>query len=119
MYRYVFKILPVVRLSDFPNLFTTYLEFGVGILFLILVIYCFFKLRLSYAIYALFAYLIPTLSGSFSSMPRYVLVVFPAFIMMALYLEKVPRIYRYVIFSGMLILMAISTALFWRGYWIS
>ena len=119
IYRYVFKILPHVTYYYFPNVFTTYLEFIIGILFLALIIYGFWKLRISYSIYALLVYLVPTLAGSFSSMPRYVLVVFPVFILVALFLSKVPRVYKYILFSVMLILLVFSTAMFWRGYWLS
>lgn len=119
IYRYLFKIIPSVSYSFFPNVFTTYLEFTIGIIFLILVIYSFWKMRLSYAVYALFAYLIPTLAGSFSSMPRYALVIFPSFVLIAIFLEKIPKVYKYIIFSVMLILLVIAESLFWRGYWLS
>src|SRR5258708_1463259 len=92
IYRYVFKILPHVTYYYFPNVFTTYLEFIIGILFLVLIIYGFWKLRISYSIYALLVYLVPTLAGSFSSMPRYVLVVFPVFILVALLDRKSTRL---------------------------
>jgi len=118
-YRYIFEILPHVTYSFFPNVFTTYLEFTCGIIILLLVIFAFFKLRISYSIYALLAYLIPTLAGSFSSMPRYVLAIFPVFILSAIYLNKIPKIYTYIIFSVMLLLLIISESLFWRGYWLS
>lgn len=119
IYRYIFQILPHVSYSFFPNVFTTYLEFTISIVFFVLIIYGFWKLRISYSIYALIAYIIPTLSGSFSSMPRYILVIFPVFILTALLLDKVPKFYKYLLFSVMLILMIISTAMFWRGYWLS
>ncbi len=118
-YRYVFEILPHVSYSYFPNIFTTYLEFACGIVFLFLIIYGFFKLRISYSIYALAAYLIPTLAGSFSSMPRYVLVIFPVFILSASILDKIPKIYRYLIFSVMILMFVVAESLFWRGYWLS
>lgn len=38
------------------------------------------KVRTSYLIYGLLAFLIPVLSGTFSGLPRYLLVVFPVFI---------------------------------------
>ena len=119
IYRYVFEILPHVSYTYFPNVFTTYLEFIVGISFLILIIYGFWKLRVDYSIYAVLAYLVPTLAGSFSSMPRYALAIFPVFILLALIFSKTPRIYKYLFFSVMILLLAISTALFWRGYWLS
>jgi len=118
-YRYIFKILPSINYHYFPIIFTTYLEFIVSILFLCLILYGFSKLRISYSLFSLFAFLIPTLAGSFSSMPRYVLAIFPVFILLSLTLSKKPKMYLYLVLSVMLILMVISTSLFWRGYWLS
>jgi Gpi18-like mannosyltransferase len=56
--------------------------FAVGILALIG--YTAFKLRPSYAVYAVLSYWFVTAWGSFDSMPRYVLPIFPAFVALAL-----------------------------------
>lgn len=118
-YRYFVKILPNVNYDYFPAVFTTLFELLVGILLSVLSIFSFYKLRLSYALYLLASFLIPTFSGSFSSLPRYALVSFPAFILLALYFNKInPRI-RVVLYSALAVLLAISTMLFTRGYWVS
>ena len=92
----------------------------IATLFLVLVILAFKKVRSSYAIFALLSYLTPTLTGSFSSMPRFALSIFPAFIVLALLLEK-PKRKRvkkiYLIIS--IILSIISVALYTRGYFIA
>lgn len=67
------------------------LELVVGILFLLL-IFRTFKLRFSYGIYSLAVYLLPTLTGTFLSLPRFVLVIFPAFIVLQQFLSKQPRL---------------------------
>lgn len=118
-YRYVFKIIPFINYSYFPNVFTTYLEFVTGVVFLILSIISFWKLRLSWAVYLLLGYIIPTLSGSFSSLPRYVLVLFPAFILMGLYLNKSSKIWKIAIYSLLSVGLGLATVLFARGYWVS
>lgn len=118
-YRYIFKILPNVNYDYFPVIFSTLIEFSCGILFLALSILSFYKLRFSYAVYLAVGYLIPTLSGSFSSFPRYVLVLFPAFILGALYLERYPKLVKIAVFSLLFALLGIATALFTRGYWVS
>ena len=118
-YRYFFKIIPSLTYSFFPVVFTTCLELGVSIVFLILIIFSFWRLKLNYSLYCLFAYLIPTLSGSFSSMPRYVLVIFPIFILMAILVDKIPTFYKYLIFSVMILVLAVATTMFFRGYWIA
>lgn len=117
-YRYIFKILPGLNYQYFPVVFSTWLEFALSLLFLGLSVFSFVKLRLSYSVYLALGYIIPTLSGSFSSMPRYLLVLFPAFILMSVILSKNKRFL--IAFSvASFILLLISFAFFARGYWIS
>ncbi|MEK7112995.1 MAG: hypothetical protein AAB875_06815 [Patescibacteria group bacterium] len=118
-YRYFFKILPSLTWSYFPVVFTTLLELSVSILFVILALLAFFKLRLSYAVYLSLGYLLPTLSGSFSSLPRYVIVLFPAFILLALWLNKRQKIVKHVVFLILFVLLSVACALFVRGFWVS
>lgn len=87
-YRYVFKILPNINYNYFPGLFTAVLELTTGLVFTLLTIVTFIKLRLSYALLFLYSFIIPTFSGSFSSLPRYVLIIFPVYILAATLLRK-------------------------------
>lgn len=73
------------------------------------------KIRMSYLIYAVPTYLIPTLTGTFSSMPRYVLILFPCFITLALIEKKWVKNIATIVFA---LLLAFSTILFTRGYWV-
>jgi len=118
-YRYIFKILPNLSFSYLPGVYTAFLEFAVGVIFLFLSLYSLEKLPLSYFVYLLGTYLIPTLSGSFSSLPRYVLVSFPGFIILGKLMVKLPKVLRFVIYALLFILLTITTALFSRGYWVS
>lgn len=118
-YRYFFKIIPVLNYSYLPVVFVTFLELFVSLLFLFLSIFSFWKLRTSYAIYLLLGYLIPTLSGSFSSLPRYVLVLFPGFILLAHLLNKKTNAFKVTFFVLLFISLGLATCLFLRGYWIS
>ncbi len=118
-YRYFVRILPVINYTYIPQVFTTYLEIVSGILFLVLTVFVFLKLRASYAMYMIFGYIIPTLSGSFSSFPRYALVLFPGFIVSALYLQNCPSYLRISIYTLLCVLLAISLSYFARGYFIS
>ena len=117
-YRYIFKILPGLNTGFFPVIFTTVLEFAIGGIFLLLSLLAFLRMRLSYSVFLFLGYLIPTFSGSFSSLPRYVLVLFPVYILTAQLLEKRKA---YLIAFGVIsfIFLAISFALFARGYWLS
>jgi len=74
------------------------------------------RLRLSYFIFAGLAYLLPTLTGTFSSLPRYVLVCFPCFIFLGMIENKVIHSILYSLFS---IILIICVILFTRGYWVA
>lgn len=119
IYRYIFKILPSLNYSYFQGVFSAWLEFIVSTFFLILCVISFFKLRLGYSIYLTLGYIIPTLSGSFSSMPRYVIVLFPGFILLSIYLQKVRKVYKILIYLLLFGSLALASALFFRGYWIA
>lgn len=117
-YRYIFKILPSVSTAYWPAIFTSWLEFVTGSVFFVLVLISLFKQRLSYALYALIVYLIPTFSGSFSSFPRYSLIIFPVFILAAKFMVNKRKTKRVILLS-LFLLLIIATSLFVRGYWVS
>jgi Gpi18-like mannosyltransferase len=117
-FRYL-KILITTPLSN-PIYQTEVLELIIGILFLLLPIYGYFKkLRLSYLIFSLLAFLAPTIQGSFSSLPRYVIILFPSFIALALFINGLPKWLKivYFIFSGSC--LVIESALFLRAFWVA
>lgn len=118
-YRYIFKILPNLNYSYFAGTFTTIMEFVIGILFFAVSAISFFKLRPSYFLFLILGYLVPTLSGSFSSLPRYVLVLFPAFILFSVWLDKSSEIIKIICYTILLMGLIVSLSLFGRGYWVS
>lgn len=74
------------------------------------------KVRLSYLIFALICFLIPASTGTFSGLPRYVLILFPIFIALALVKSKLVKIsYAVICF----ILLFILFMLFSKGYYIA
>lgn len=117
-YRYIFEILPNLHTVFFPVIFTTIFEFAIGVIYLLISLFAFFKIRLSYAAFIFFGYLIPTFSGSFSSLPRYVLVLFPVFILFGLIGSK-SKVFLFLFEGISFILLIVSFSLFARGYWIS
>jgi len=112
-----FKMILTTRMD--PLYFAVWLEFLTAVVFLVLLILAYFqKIRRSWLVFSVLAYLVPTLTGTFSSLPRYVLVIFPGFITLALLVEK----YRWlkIIYPVLVgILLAISTIFFIRGFWVS
>lgn len=118
IFRY-FKMLFTVNFHN-PIYQTLILEFVTGIMFLILPIYGYFKkIRLSYIFYALVGFLLPTIQGSLSSSPRYILILFPSFLCLALLISGFPKWGKitYVLFS--LVFLGIETMLFLRGFWVA
>lgn len=115
IYRYIKMLLTV------PILSLTYLtviqEFSLSIIFGGL-LYLVYKQRpLSEFVYCLLSFTLPTLTGTFSSMPRYMLVLFPCFIVSAFLLEKYKI--KPLIFVISTILLIINTGLFLSGHWVA
>ncbi len=117
-FRYI-KMLLTVDMTH-PIYQTIVLEFIVGILFFFLPIYGYFKkIRVSYLVFALLGFLMPTIQGSFSSVPRYVIVFFPSFLAAALWIENKPGVLKLIILISSLTILFIETTLFLRGYWVA
>lgn len=114
IWRYIKIFLTVNPLS--LAYFNAIFEFAATIIFIFLAILAFYKTRKSWAVFALFSVIIPTLSGTFSSMPRYVLVAFPTFLVLAQIKNKLLEFLIILVFS---ILLFVSVILFTRGYWVA
>ena len=98
--------------------FTIVVEFVSGLLGVLLLLFSFIKkIRLSYMAFALAAFILPTFTGSFSSMPRYFLVIFPFFITLALVSFK-SRAGLLLVLAIFALLLAAETMFFVRGYWV-
>lgn len=115
IYRYI-KILINLPMVQF--------EWGIALfelscfLFAILLLYIAWrkKIRLSYLIFSIPALLLPASSGTFSGLPRYVMIIFPMYIALALSGSVTLR--RIYILIGV-IFQFILLILFSRGYYVS
>ena len=117
-YRYI-KILLTTQITN-PIYQTIILELFVGILFFFLPIYGYFKkVRLSYVLFAFLGFLLPTIQGSFSSVPRYVIVLFPSFLSLAILLERLKKPVQGLLIFSLFIWFIIETVMFLRGYWVA
>jgi hypothetical protein len=117
-YRYFFKILPNLNYSYFAGTFPVLLELFTALVFLDLAFISFWRFKADYAVFLFLGYLVPTLSGSFSSLPRYVLVLFPAFILLAEFFVK-RKFWKYLYLTISAIILAICLTLFARGFWVA
>lgn len=117
-FRYI-KMLVTTDMQN-PIFQTIVLEFLVGLAFFLLPIYGYFKkVKLSYLIYAMLGFLIPSVQGSFSSLPRYVIVFFPSFLVASIWVNSLPKLFRIILLSLLSFILALETSLFLRGYWVA
>ena len=116
------KILIEARPFDWKYL--SYVqEFIAGTLGIILVVWGFWqrkhtKLSLPLAFYSLGCLLTPTLTGTFSSMPRYVLSAWPLWLVLV-WLSQKNRVLMWLALAISLGLLIINTSLFIQGYWVA
>ena len=73
-------------------------------------------IRFSYILFAVLCFLIPVSSGTFTGLPRYVVILFPIFITLALLEKKIVQAF-YIIIS--IILLFILLLFFSRGYYVA
>lgn len=116
-FRYL-KMLIFVDHTD-PLFFTVLLEFLCGAGALAILILTIKKMRPSYWLYCFLSFLLPTLTGTFSSLPRYVLVLFPLFGILAYWLDRQHPFIRYTYNTICVIASIISIAFFTRGYFVA
>lgn len=115
-WRYIKMLITVEKFT--PTYFVVFLEFLTGLFFFFLTIFTYLRRWFSYLTFMALAYITPTLTGTFSSMPRYVLVLFPGFILLALWADK----YKWVRVLYPLVaipLLVISLFFFTRGFWLA
>lgn len=113
LFRYL-KILTNVPFFS-PPFITASLEVLFTLIPLTLLIIFFKKIRLSYAIFILSCLILPTLTGTLSSMPRYALMSFLIFPLI------VSRFKRFIpaIMILLFLLQTYMVILFVRGYWVA
>lgn len=116
VYRYI-KIFLTVPFSHY-DMWIALLEFVMLGIALFLLSYGVFKqkMRISYFLFAILAIIGPTLTGSLSSIPRYILVAFPLFIVLGL-LRNIKHKIVMVFVSVCLFILLCSY--FLQGYFIS
>lgn len=96
--------------------FSALTEFLTTIFFSILVFVSFVKTRLSYALFSALILISPTVTGTLTSMPRYVLLCLSAFMTLGMLRSKKLKIVLCLIF---LCLLLINMILFCQGYWVA
>jgi len=93
------------------------IELAFTIVFLVLMVVSFRTLRLSYSLYFAASLLVPMSTASLMSMPRFVLVIFPAFMLLALWGRN--PVVNSAIVALSLPLLGLFTVLFADWYWLA
>lgn len=112
IYRYI-KMLLTINISNL-SFWNAFFELGITLVLLGILIYSFRKIKFSYWIFVTLSILLPTLTGTFSSMPRYALLAFPLLPLVA----RFNKASKYIIIAQVLLGM-ILVSLFARGYWVA
>lgn len=116
VWRYI-KILVTYQAWDW-SYYTYIQEFMFGIFGFLGLIAAFKYVRTPYVLFSLAAFMLPTLTGTFSSLPRYTLVSFALFLLLAKGLHSHRWLLAaYLVISG--IVLIINTMLFIQGHWIA
>ena len=113
--RRYYSDLVATRVVNLPVFAHNIFDFSFSILFLILSVVIFFKLRKSFGIYCFLITLLPILSGTLVSQSRYVLVAFPVFILLAKFSKYRVFDFGYTVIS--ILFLAYFTILFITGQW--
>lgn len=114
IYRYL-KIFATTSVNTIP-FFNAFLEFTFTLIPLGLLIAFFKKMRLSYWIFSICTLILPTLTGTLSSMPRYVLIA--SFLLFPHIITRFRKqIKPTIILLG--VLQFILLMFFIRGYWVA
>ncbi len=108
-----FKIL--VTTSGLP-LFNAILELAATIFALIALTIATKRVKREWLIFSWLAVLTPTLTGTLASMPRYILIAFPIYIVLAHIKSFTVKI---LLVTSFIVLQAILIILFTRGYWVA
>ncbi len=90
----------------------------VGVMGLVGLVWAARRVPLAWTLFGLGAFLLPTVTGTFSSMPRYVLVCFPIWLALAEQFTT-HRWLRVGYLLGSLSILILMTVLFVQGYWVA
>lgn len=113
IFRYI-KILFSVPINSW-HFFSSALELSFTIAAIALLVISFKKIKIIYWLFAFGCLIIPTFTGTLSSMPRYILMIF---LLLPILVENIKR-YFILLLILFIILEMLLTSLFIRGYWVA
>jgi len=119
VWRY-FKILLTTRPIDWKYyIYVQEFIFSIGALYYLVKAFVKKELQLAWLLFSLGAYFLPTLTGSFLSMPRLILVCWPVFFYLAKDFQDWKMSYKILYLTISVLLLIINSMLFIQGYWVA
>lgn len=115
VWRYI-KILLTARPFDFKY-FAYVQEALAGTIGLLFLYFASKKVKLGQLAFCVGAFFLPALTGTFSSYPRYVLVIWPIYFLLAEKLQS--SRWQFLYFPLSIGLLILNTVLFIQGYWVA
>lgn len=124
----LFRGFKTVVLSDLNLRWITSLqEFGISCMFLCILLLITYewvrqrphRMQLSWLVFSWGAYLLPTMTGTLASMPRYVLVCFPVFIWIGKQLKTASMPVKVLYYVVSVALLCINIVVFAQGRWVA
>lgn len=112
----IYRYLKIILTTQGLPLANAMIELSSTILAFALLLMSYKKVKLEWVLFSFVAILIPTLTGTFASMPRYILIAFPIYVVLAQIKGVKIKILILCLFSILLILF---TAFFTQGYWVA
>lgn len=111
-----YRYLKIFLTAQGQSLLVPLFEFSVTLLALVLIVIAFKKTEKKWVLFALASVVLPTLTGTLASMPRYVLVAFPMFVVLAMIKNSYIKllITLFFMFTGIVVLTFFS-----QGYWVA
>lgn len=112
----IFSFKQLLSPNFIINNFRNFLDFIFAVFGILTVWQVFKKLSLDYAIFAIFSLLLPLFSPTIVAIPRYLLTIFPIFIVLSFSRNKYFNLTYQII---CLMLLPIYAIFFLNGYWVS
>ena len=111
-----FRYLKILLTSSGLPLLTSVFELTATVFAIVVLILATKKVQREWLIFSWIAVITPTLTGTLASMPRYILIAFPIYIVLA---QIKSTVIKFVILAIFIVLLATTTLLFTRGYWVA
>lgn len=111
-----FRYFKILLTTSGLSLISAILELSSTIFALVMLVIAIKKVKFEWVGFSFLAVLIPTLTGTLASMPRYILIAFPIYIVLASIKNIMVKLF---IVSVFLLLSILLVSLFTQGYWVA